>query len=109
MGLAARVGAVGSGVARGAEGTAVARGRGEAAGVAAEVPAWALAVVSATAPWSSAVRWPDPSSAIATEATMMRRAATQAARGVQRLVSPSPEPMAARSLATPAGRARTAR
>ena len=109
MGLAARVGAAGSGVARDGEGTALARGRGEAAGIAAEVPARALAVVSATAPWSPAVRWPDPSSAIATEATMMRRAATQAASGVQRLVSPCPEPKAARSLATPAGRARTAR
>jgi len=102
VGLATGDDAAGSGAAGDAEGTAIARGRGEAAGIAAEVPAvpaGSLGSVSATVPW------PDTSSAIAMAATVSRRAAAQAARAVRKLVSSSPELTASRSLARPAGRA----
>jgi hypothetical protein len=101
VGLAAGDGAAGSGVAGDAEGTAIARGRGTVVGIAAAVPAvpsGSLGSASATVPW------PDTSSAIAMAATVRRRAAAQAARAVRKLVSSSPELMASRSLARPAGR-----
>jgi len=102
VGLAAGDDAAGSGVAGDAEGTAIARGRGEAAGIAADVPAVpteSLGAASATVPW------PDTSNAVAMAATVSRRAAAQAARAVRKLVSSSPELTASRSLARPAGRA----
>lgn len=102
VGLAAGDDAAGSGVAGDAEGTAIARGRGTVVGIAADVPAvpsGSLGSASATVPW------PDTSSAIAMAATVRRRAAAQAARAVRKLVSSSPELMASRSLARPAGRA----
>ena len=55
----------------------------------------------------AAVPWPD-TSAIAAAATMNRRAATQAATAVRKLISSSQELMVRRSLRRPAGRARTA-
>ena len=99
VGLAAGDDAAGSGAAGDAEGTALARGCGEAAGIAAEVPAvpaGSLGSAPATVPW------PDTSSAIAMAATVSRRAAAQAARAVRKLVSSSPELTASRSLARPA-------
>jgi len=97
-----------SGVAGDAEGTAVARGRGGAVGIATgvpAVPAGSLGAAPAAVPWRPAVPWPDTSSATATAATMRRRAATQAARAVPKLVSSRRGLMASRSLARPAGRA----
>jgi len=99
VGLAAGDDAAGSGAAGDAEGTAIARGCGKAVGIAADVPAGSLGSAPATVPW------PDTSSAIAMAATVSRRAAAQAARAVRKLVSSSPELMASRSLARPAGRA----
>lgn len=99
------VDADGPGVGCDAEGTTIARGRGEAVGIAVEVPVAARGAASVTEPWSPPAPRPDTSSAIATEPTMRRRAAAHAARGVRILVSASPEPMAARSLTRPAGRA----
>ena len=92
----------GSGAAGDAEGTAVVRGRGEAAGITADVPAGELSAMPAAVPWPPAVPWPDTSSAVATAATMSRTAAAQAARAARKLVSSSRELMASRSLARPA-------
>jgi hypothetical protein len=103
--LAAEVGAAGPGVGCDAEGTTVACGRGEAVGIAAEVSAAAGGAGSVTEPRSPPALRPDTSSAIATEPTMRRRAAAQAAKGVRKLASASPEPMASRSLTRPTGRA----
>jgi hypothetical protein len=58
--------AAGSGAAGDAEGTAIARGRGEAADIEADVSAGELGAMSAAMPWPPAVPWPDASSAVAT-------------------------------------------
>jgi hypothetical protein len=97
--------AAGSDAAGDAEGAAVACCCGEAAGIAADVPAGEVGVMSAAVPWLSAVPWPDTTSAVATAATMSRRAAAQPASAVRKLVSSSRELMASRSPARPAGRA----
>jgi hypothetical protein len=103
--LAAGLGAPGSGVARDARGTAISRGRGEAVGIAADVPAGALGTVSAAVPWPPTEPWPDISSAIGTAPPMMMRAAAEAVRATRKPASSSRELMASRSLARPAGRA----
>ena len=97
--------AAGSGAAGDAEGTAVARVRGEAAGITADVPAGELGAMPAAVPWPPAMPWPDTSSAVATAATISSRAAAQAARAVRELVTCSRELIASRSLARLAGRA----
>lgn len=111
MGVAVGDDGAGAGVAGEAEGTAVARGRGGAVGVATGVPAVPAGPPGAApvaVPRLSAVPWPDTSSAPATAATMRSRAATQAASAVRKLVSSRWKLTVFRSLARPAGRARTA-
>jgi hypothetical protein len=95
----------GSGVAGEAEGTAVARVRGEAAGIAADVPAGKLGAMSAAVPGLPSVPLPDTSSAVTTAVTMSTKAAAQATRAVWKPASSSRELMASRSLARPAARA----
>jgi hypothetical protein len=100
--------AAGSGDAGVAEWAAVARGCGEVVGTAADapcVPTGSLDAASGTVPWLAVVPWPDISSAVATAATMRRKAVAEAARAVRKLVSSSRELMASRSLVRPAGRA----
>jgi hypothetical protein len=104
VGRAAAADAVGPGATVDAEGTAIARGRGEAVCIAADVPAWKLGAMSAAVPWPLAVSRPDTSNAVATAAVMRRTAAAQAAMPVRKLVSSSRELIASRSLARPAGR-----
>jgi hypothetical protein len=86
----------------------IARGCGEDAGAAADVAgvlAGSLRAAPAAVPGPPAVPGPDTSSAVATAATMSRRAAVEAVRAVRKLVSSSQELMASRSRARPAGRA----
>ena len=83
----------------------MARGRGDAVGIAADVRAGELGAMPAAVPWPPAVPGPDTSSAVATAAAISRRAAAQAAMPARRLISSSQELIAVRSLARPAGRA----
>ena len=106
-GLAAGDAAAGSGVARDADGTAIARGCGDEAGAApggAAVPARSLRAAPGTVPGPPAVPWPDVSSANATAAPMSTSAVAEAVRAARKLVSSNQELMTSRSRARPAGR-----
>ena len=94
-GVAAGAGALGD-----AAGTAIARGVGEAAGIAAEVPGVPAGSLRAAPP---TVPWPDASAIAA--AAMNRRTATAVATAVWKLISSSQELMVRHSLPRPAGRA----
>jgi hypothetical protein len=107
-GLAAGDGGAGSGVARDADGTAVARGCSEEAGAVpgvAAVPARSLRTAPGAVPGPPAAPWPGVSSANAMAAPMSTSAVADAVRAARKLVSSSQELIASRSRARPAGRA----
>ena len=107
-GLAAGDAAAGSGVARDADGTAIARGRGDEAGAAlgvAAVPASSLRIALGTVPGAPGAPWPGVSSANATAAPMSTSAVAEAVRAARKLVSSSQELIASRSRARSARRA----
>lgn len=80
------------------EGTAAARGRGEPAGIAADVPAEALGAPPTAVPWPLAAPRPDTTTAVATEPTMSSRARAS------HVLAPGPAGMTSLSLARLPGR-----
>ena len=107
-GARSRDGGAGSGVARDADGTAIARGSGDEAGAALGVAAalaGSLRTAPGTTPGPPAAPWPGVSSANATAAPMSTSAVAEAVRAAWKLVSSSQELIASRSRARPARRA----